>query len=75
LIFVGDIFGGLSTLDVSAVGHLTAAATAAPSTPATPSTPLPKSVITKTFTTETVAEVFVITASSYATCPTARPIR
>jgi hypothetical protein len=29
LIFIGGIFGGLSTLDVSAVGHLTAALTAA----------------------------------------------
>jgi hypothetical protein len=29
LVLVGDIFGGLSTLDVSAVGHLTAAAAAA----------------------------------------------
>jgi membrane associated rhomboid family serine protease len=25
LVFVGDIFGGLSNLDVSAVGHVTAA--------------------------------------------------
>jgi len=50
LIFVGNIFTGLTSLEVAPVGHLTAAVTAAAIC-----------MITKTFTPETGPKVFVIT--------------